>query len=109
MGIHAAKLLIRRLKDKYSKSSWGGEGETWGRTGGGSCLVSGPQAAIWTGRGQGGAPVRLFGGWRGSLGQMRSRGTRSTRERVMRTMVLMRAKSRFSGKERPWKVRAHIH
>lgn len=50
-------------KDKYSKSSCGeGEGETWGRTGGGSCLVSGPQAAIWTGRGGGGggAPV-LFG------------------------------------------------
>lgn len=61
MGIHAAKLLIRRLKINTQSPVVGEEGETWGRTGG-SCLVSGPQADLdWAGGG-GGAPVRLFGG-----------------------------------------------
>ena len=56
VGIHAAKLLIRRLRINTQSPVGGrGEGDTRGRAGGESCLPSGPQAAglDW---------ARLFGG-----------------------------------------------
>lgn len=108
MGIHAAKLLIRRLKIN-TQSPVVGRGK--GRLGAGleeeAALLVDPRLRSGLGWG-GGSPGAAVWRWRGSLGQVRSRGTRSL-GRGHENHGPDEGKEQVQWERGPWKVRGYIH